>query len=156
MEQEAKIIGVEIFWDHKLKKFRKKRLDLERCPMKYRCPHCGEILVNRFNRSEGHREHGIDENGKHIWIWVPEETSPYRDLELMFSGGVCRKCMRDGFGRMGWLGLIVKKEDEEREKKQKEFEEEAKRKGLTIDELVHLKLHPPKLILPNKNTRSEK
>ena len=32
------------WWDHGLKKYRQKRLNLERIPVNFRCPNCGRIL----------------------------------------------------------------------------------------------------------------
>jgi hypothetical protein len=105
----TQIIGVDVFWDHKLRKFRKKHLNLEQVPMNIRCPFCGEIMVkDRYQRDMSHREHGIDSKGKHVWVWVTEEKNPYRELDLLFFGGVCRKCRDEGFGKYGWLTLTHK------------------------------------------------
>lgn len=97
---ESHRIGIDIWWDHKLKKYRKKRLDLKKIPSKFRCPNCGNVL--------GRRTHQRDVR--------------MGQIELMFMGGVCRKCMMNGFGKSGWLGLIVTKENKEREEQQKKFE----------------------------------
>jgi len=44
-EVETNIVGKDVWWDTTLQKFRKKRLNLDKIPLKFRCPSCGKIVV---------------------------------------------------------------------------------------------------------------
>lgn len=41
----ANVVGKDIWWDPEKQVFRKKRLDLERIPLIFRCPLCGAVVV---------------------------------------------------------------------------------------------------------------
>ena len=104
---EIRVVGKDVWWDHKLKRFRKKRLNLEKVPMKYRCPNCGGILegTGYYDRREDNYP-------------LPFPT----EIELRFNGGVCRKCCLDGFGKYGERGKVVSEDIKRFEESQKKFE----------------------------------
>lgn len=82
-ETETRIIGKDVWWDTKLQKYRKKRLNLDKIPIKFRCHHCGKIVVKPQDRD-----------------------SIFLDLilQLTLRGGVCNDCFYDGFGEYGEIG----------------------------------------------------
>ena len=102
-EVKTQIIGVNVWWDHKLQEYRSKRINLEKASLKFRCPNCGKIIIKLRDRD-----------------------SMFLGLLLRFSliGGVCRACYYDGFGTLGTIGKELDNENKEREKKYKLLESE--------------------------------
>ena len=45
MKVESRIIGQDSWWDTELQKFKQRRFDLAKVPLKFRCPNCGKIVV---------------------------------------------------------------------------------------------------------------
>jgi hypothetical protein len=132
---ETNRVGVDVWWDNNLQKFRKKRINLEKIPLKYRCPNCGKILANLEERSRNPiTTHYIKEESEkdelirygHTQYIKVEEPNPFyytNPIELNFYGGVCRSCWLDGFGKNGKYGLFIKyqlKKDQERFNKNKD------------------------------------
>lgn len=115
-------IGIDVFWDTSIQKFRKKKLNLEKCPMDYRCPNCGKILtpverreekptINRYIREES--ETGELVKYGHVKLMRIVEPNPFyrlKPIELFFYGGVCENCYLDGFGRFGERGKSIKQQ----------------------------------------------
>lgn len=104
---ETRIIGVDVWWDNKLQKFRKKRLNLEKIPISCRCPNCGKILAEKEDR---------DETTIHIELpWARGSAEALHNLKklrisLNLHGGVCYTCFLDGFGKYGERGQALKAE----------------------------------------------
>lgn len=105
-KRDLHIIGEDIWWDTKLQNFRKKRLDLERVPLKFRCPNCGKILVPPDRRRETYT---TTEKIDGEWTRI---TKPFPDwmVNPITWGGVCRDCYLDGFGRFGDRGRFIGKQ----------------------------------------------
>ena len=139
---EARIIGQEVWWDHSCQEFRKKRLNLTKIPMEFRCPNCGDILTpkNRRNQKKVWVDNKKEERRKKVNMFLEgkptkEEWDDFVDnnkelfgrtmvmlgynkpIELSFYGGVCKKCWLDGFGRNGEQGKFWKKQLEKEEEK---------------------------------------
>jgi len=91
---ETRVVGVDVWWDNKLQKFRKKRLNLKKVPLSCRCPKCGKIL-EPSRTCAGYRD-------------ITEPTSTM--IELSLYGGVCYNCYLDGFGKYGERGQALKAE----------------------------------------------
>ena len=53
---EAFQIGKDVWWDNEKHIFRKKRLNLEKVPLMFRCPLCGGVVVPRRERHPRKRE----------------------------------------------------------------------------------------------------
>jgi DNA-directed RNA polymerase subunit RPC12/RpoP len=49
---EINRVGKDTFWDTEQHKFRKRRFNLEKVPIKFRCPKCGKILVKPKDREK--------------------------------------------------------------------------------------------------------
>lgn len=43
-------VGKDVWWDTSTQKFRKKRINLDKIPLKYRCPNCGKIMMELEDR----------------------------------------------------------------------------------------------------------
>jgi len=130
---EVQVIGRDVWWDHELRTFRKKRLNLEKAPIKYRCPTCGKILVKpqdrrpitirdkehwRINKREIDRLFNLEKPKKEEWndfcnrhkeLFIPKfiVIGEWPIIELGFYGGVCEKCYLDGLGRHGEFGRLM-------------------------------------------------
>jgi predicted RNA-binding Zn-ribbon protein involved in translation (DUF1610 family) len=113
-----KRIGLDVFWDHDKQTFRKKRLNLEKIPLKFRCPNCGKILIGINDRdarpfvSYTYEESEKGELIKYghsrlIRIETPN-TFPDIFISLKLWGGVCYNCYLDGFGINGERGAYIK------------------------------------------------
>ena len=105
MKQETRIIGKDVWWDHKLQRFRKKRINLTKVPLEYRCPNCGKILVKPDER-----------------YWNDA------GFNLGWYGGVCKNCWLDGFGDYGEHGVFMKKQLEKDKEKLTKFKDERLQK----------------------------
>jgi len=146
MEAEARVIGEESWWDHKTQSFRKKRLNLSKVPLKFRCPNCGKIVVKTrdrepmriideedrrrkrkqidecLEREKPLKEEWDDFVERHNDLFIPvvhlvERGEP---IDLSWWGGVCKDCCLDGFGRSGGWGNFMKSQmmkDEEKRTK---------------------------------------
>ena len=113
-------IGIGVFWDTTIQKFRKKKLNLKKCPIDYRCPNCGRILTPTNRREEkqtiSHYIREESENSeleryghiRHIRVEEPNPFYRFKPIELAFYGGVCEECYYDGFGQYGDRGKRVK------------------------------------------------
>lgn len=152
-EVETNIVGKDVFWDHKLNKFRKKRFNLEKIPMKFRCPSCGKIVVKKRDREpliirdeeDGkiksaeiarlfkiekppHSEwNNFVERHKELFNVNKIEIPQNKTWFLSFYGGVCKDCYLEGFGTFGdtgrFMGIMINDKAEERKKKRKEYEQ---------------------------------
>jgi len=100
---ETRIIGKDVWWDHKLQRYKKKRLNLDKVPLKFRCPRCGRIVVKPRDRDS-------------IFLGLT--------LSLNLRGGVCDTCFYDGFGAYGEIGKQLGEKAKERRKKQELLEAE--------------------------------
>lgn len=80
--------GIDLFWDHKTKDWVPKRLQLEKVPMKYRCPTCGTILVQPKDRE------------------FADQLPQSWNMDLI--GGVCQRCWLDGHGTHGKTGKMFR------------------------------------------------
>jgi len=94
--KSVNIIGKDVWWDTKQQKFRKKRLNLTKIPLKFRCPNCGKIVVKPRDRDS-------------MFLGLI--------LQLKLRGGVCDTCFYDGFGEHGEIGKKLGDKDKERKKK---------------------------------------
>lgn len=56
MMVETRIIGQDTWWDHGKREFRKKRLNLEKIPLRFRCPLCGISVVPISERKKNRHE----------------------------------------------------------------------------------------------------
>ena len=143
MRAEVRVIGEESWWDHKTQSFRKKRLNLDKVPLKFRCPNCGKIVVKSrdrkpikirdeedwirkrkqvkefIERERPTKDEYYSFARQHPELWNPvyhimEERVT---LDLSWWGGVCKDCCLDGFGRSGGWGRFMKSQmtkDEEK------------------------------------------
>lgn len=153
-EVETNIIGKDVFWDIKLQKFRKKRLNLDKIPMRFRCPSCGKIVVKPRDRepliirdeqawknkkAEIDRLFKLEKPPRSEWDAFVERHKELFEVDtieiprdpawwLGFYGGVCKDCWLDGFGRYGdyggFVGRQIKPKEEERRKKHEKHEQE--------------------------------
>ncbi len=55
-KMETNTIGKDVWWDHDKHIFRKKRIDLEKIPLIFRCPLCGAVVVPPRERHPKTRE----------------------------------------------------------------------------------------------------
>lgn len=101
IKSETKVMGKDVWWDTELQRYRKKRLNLEKVPLKFRCPRCGKIVVKPRDRD-----------------------SMFLNfiLRLKLFGGVCRTCFLDGHGINGAMGKYLGDRVKERKRKSKLFE----------------------------------
>jgi len=150
------IIGEDVWWDHKLQEFRKKRLNLSNVPLKFRCPKCGKIVVKpkdrepliiRDERAWKLKKAEIDiffklekpprsewddfvERHKELFqvgkIEIPRNPAWW----LGAYGGVCKDCWLDGFGRYGDYGGFVGRQIKPKEEKEKQNHEKWEREEL--------------------------
>ena len=100
---ETKIIGKDVWWDTELQRYRKKRFNLEKVPLKFRCPHCGKIVVKPRDRNS-------------MFLGMI--------LQLKLLGGVCQTCFYDGHGINGAMGKHLGDKAKERREKYKKHESE--------------------------------
>lgn len=147
---ETSIIGKDVWWDTKLQGFRKKRLNLEKVPIKFRCPFCGKIVVKPRDReplqirdkrdwkiksAEIDRLFKIEKPSKSEWDEFVERHKELFEVNiieiprnipswLLFYGGVCKDCFYDGFGTSGAMGKHLGDKVKERRKKHEKFEKE--------------------------------
>jgi len=139
----ASRIGVDVWWDHKLQQYRSKKINLDKIPLKYRCPNCGKIveksknreplkIVDKEDRQIKHKEidrlFQIEKPSKDEWnnfvkrheeLFIPKINLIERgtSLNLSWWGGVCRDCYLDGFGKHGNFGAFLKAQIEKDEQK---------------------------------------
>ena len=130
----ASRIGVDVWWDHKLQQYRSKKINLDKIPLKYRCPNCGKIvekpkdreplkIVDKEDRRIKHKEidrlfqieKPIKEEfnnfvDRHKELFTPKINLIERGVSLNLSwwGGVCKDCYLDGFGKWGTVGSFFK------------------------------------------------
>jgi hypothetical protein len=114
---EINRIGKDVWWDHTKRNFVKKRLNLERVPLKFRCSNCGKILLNRQDRCGRPHVSYIREESEvgnlvkygHTRLIRIETPNPFPDMfvGLKLWGGVCRECWLDGFGTNGKFGKFI-------------------------------------------------
>ena len=114
--QEVKTlrIGVDVWWDHKLQKFRTKRINLNKCSIDYRCPNCGKILAKPRDR---------------------DRRFNFAQVDLNWWGGVCRECWLDGFGKNGGFGTFMKRQ---LEKDKEKYENNENKVSLWINDELRL------------------
>lgn len=152
-KSETHIIGKDVWWDVKLQRFRKKRLNLEKIPMKFRCPSCGKIVVKsrdrrpliikdeqdwKIKKAEIDRLFKMEKPPMSEWndfVERHKELFEVTTIEiprnlawwLGFYGGVCKECWLDGFGRYGdhgkFMGIMTKDNAEERKKKRETYKQ---------------------------------
>jgi hypothetical protein len=103
---ETNVIGVDVWWDHTTQKFKKKKVNLKKVPLEFRCPNCGKILAGTSDRDS-----------------LMNPTS----LDLGMNGGVCEKCHFDGFGKYGEYGLIQKAQFAAREEREDKIRREKEK-----------------------------
>lgn len=116
MGDKIGIQSIEMFWDHTTKQWERKRLDLKRIPMKYRCPTCGKIVVEPEDRNP---KKYVDPNtGEVKWLPNKYEKTAKGILDGIFgTGGVCEKCWLDGLGKYGdsLLARMLRLEQQEQQ-----------------------------------------
>ena len=152
---KIRIIGVDVWWDHKLQRFRSKKIDLGKVALKHRCPNCGKIvekpkdreplkIVDKEDRQIKHKEidrlFQIEKPSKEEWdafvnrheeLFIPKINLIERGMSLNLSwwGGVCKDCYLDGFGVFGdtgkFMGMMIKGKAEGRKKKREKNEEKT-------------------------------
>lgn len=139
------VIGKDVWWDTELQEFRKKRFNLTKVPLKFRCPSCGKIVVKPRDRepllirdkqdrkikgAEIKRLFELEKPPKSEWnefVERHEELFEVQTIEipqnpawwLGFYGGVCRECWLDGFGRYGDYGGFMGRKTRDRKEKGK-------------------------------------
>ena len=148
------IIGKDVWWDTKLQVFRKKRFNLDKVSLKFRCPSCGKIVVkpqdrkpltvrdakdwknkkaeiDRFFKLEKppHSEwDAFVERHKELFEVKTIEIQENKTWFLSFYGGVCKDCWLDGFGRFGdyggFVGRQIKPKEEKRRLARQKWEQE--------------------------------
>jgi len=148
---ETNIIGKDVWWDTELQEFKPKRINLDKVPLKFRCPKCGKIVVKPQDREplrikdkedeaikdkEIDRLFKIEKPSKEEWdnfvkrheelftplIHLVERGTP---IDLTWYGGVCKNCWLDGFGKNGAYGAFMKKQLEKDEEKYNKNDDKA-------------------------------
>lgn len=148
------IVGKDVWWDSGKQLFRKKRLDLEKIPLKFRCPNCGKVVVKRRNRepltirdeqagkiksAEIRRLLKLEKPPHSEWNDFVERHKELFEVDLIeipwdrtlwvFYGGVCKDCYLDGFGEWGdYGGFIGAKVKDRREKGRLAYEKDEQEK----------------------------
>ena len=113
IEASQKKEEIPLFFDHAKQCWRPKKLDLDRIPMKYRCPSCGKIVVKPQDRNPKKITHWLyNENHEYIGSeveWVPNEEFEHTADSILYlgmTGGVCEKCWLAGLGKYGHTGKL--------------------------------------------------
>ena len=127
------IIGKDVWWNTKLQEFKKKRYNLIKVPLKFRCPSCGKIVVKPEDRKPlrvlDEKDMAIKRKKVHHFLDTEKPTKEEYDAfldsheelsipiihlvertpshSLAFYGGVCQDCWLDGFGDFGAYGGFV-------------------------------------------------
>ena len=154
---ESRIIGQETWWNTELQEFKPRRFDLDKIPLKFRCPNCGKVVVKPEDRElervvdeedrrvkdieikrlleleKPPREKWDDFVKRHEELFIPLVHLVERDtpIDLAWYGGVCKNCWLDGFGKHGTRGAFMKKQLEK--DKEKDFNTADTRKSLWIN-----------------------
>ena len=72
----ANVIGMDVWWDHDKHIFRKKRINLEKIPLIFRCPLCGGVVAPPRERHIKHRE---------VTDWVEVQRHNSKALKKYFE-----------------------------------------------------------------------
>ena len=133
-ETKTRRIGLDVWWDTALQEYHSKRINLDKIPLKFRCPNCGKIvekpkdreplkIVDKEDRQIKHKEidrlFKIEKPSKDEWnnfvkrheeLFIPKMNLIERGMSLNLSwwGGVCKHCYLDGFGKWGPIGAFFK------------------------------------------------
>lgn len=88
----ARRIGVDVWWDPEKSIYRKKKLDLDKIPIQFRCPCCGAAVVSPRDRNPKLRKIvNADAHNKQILDKYFERDRPPREEFLEWRERIMKK-----------------------------------------------------------------